>query len=250
MPEVTLKNADGDEWTISLDEGESVGSTLLNRSGKYSGGTFSAKTPALALKFFHDRVASQKKEFGFFDPNEKASRKAAARPAKKAALPKLSPAAWKTWWSKLDADWQKVLLKSTKSKTADFKKIAALKEIDASEAGIKDLKPLEILTGLETINLYGNLFSNLQPLAKLGALKNLYIDNCAEVDGLRPLAKLNALEDLNVGYTSISDLKPLYRLKNLKILSLEGLSDQFDDWEGEVEKISRELPDCRIVTAE
>lgn len=244
MPEITLRHANGDTWTISLDEGDKVGSTLRQSRGKYSGGTFSGKTPAAALSMFKALVRSQKAA-GFFDPKEK--RKVTTPARKKAKVP-FNRATWDAWWKGLSPRWKSVIKKA--AGTNQLEKIAALTEFEAQEAGLRELAPLARLNELEVISLYGNEFSDLKPIAKLKKLRVLEIDNCTEVTDLAPLTALKNLTELNIGYTSVSALKPLLKLKRLERLHLAGIGHNFASWEKTLRELKRALPDCEISTAD
>lgn len=251
MPKTILRNAAGDTWTITLDNGEVAGSIMRVRSGKYNGGTFSAKTPELALKNFYALI-EEEKEYGFYDPKEKANKTPKTKAGKVEKKPSITTAQWKAWWKGLTAEWKSALNAATECDADEdgFEAIAGMTDFDAPEADLDDLAPLTQLTGLRSLNLYGNSFSDLKPLQKLTQLKSLYIDNCTEVENLKPLEKLTGLEELNIGYTSVSDLKPLHKLKKLKTLFVPGLNEQFDDWKAELTKLKAALPKCRVATAE
>ncbi len=53
-------------------------------------------------------------------------------------------------------------------------KISSLTELNLSESGISDLKPLSGLTKLTILNLYNNKLSDLQPLSGLTKLIDLH----------------------------------------------------------------------------
>jgi hypothetical protein len=241
---MTLKNADGDSWMISLDDGETVGTTMREHNGKYSGGTFSGKTPAAALAMFNALARSQKAA-GYFDPGKRQKDGGTKRPEKKAPF---HEAAWSAWWKKLPGNWKSAL--KVAAGTKQLQSIAALTEFEAHEAGLKDLKPLERLTGLQSLSLYGNEFSDLRPLVKLKSLRVLEIDNCAEVTDLRPLVSLKNLAELNIAYTSVTDVKVLKKMRRLTELRVAGLENNFDNWKMILRDLKKSLPDCRIATAE
>lgn len=251
MPKRVLKNEQGDTFTITLDEGKTVGSTMRERGGKFLGGTFSAKTYAAALKLF-ERMIEEEKEYGYFDPKEKNSTKKEANSAVKVQASGFTGPEIKKWWKALSREWQEALNEAVGHVIEDegFEVLASLTEFEAHEAELADLSPLSRLTCIEYISLYGNSFSDLQPLVRLKNLRSLEIDNCSEVEDLTPLAKLKNLEELNIGYTSVTDLKPVYGLKKLKPLDVAGLDHQFENWESELEKLKKALPKCRISTAD
>ncbi len=251
MPIKKLKHPNGDTYTIELEDGESTGVTRRESKGKIRGGTFSSKTPQAALKMFQQLIEDEK-EFGYIDPSEKPGKAAKGKTETLAKMPKITGAQWKKWWAGLSDEWQTAVNEAADCDAEEdgFDAIAHLTSFEAPEAGLDDLAPLAMLTGLKSVNLYGNGFSDLTPLANLTGLKTLYIDNCAEVDDLKPLEKITGLEELNVGYTSISSLKPLYNLKNLKTLFVPGLKNEFDDWDSELKKLRAALPKCRVATVE
>ena len=93
--------------------------------------------------------------------------------------------------------------------------MAALREINAEERGIRDLTGLEAATNLEHVRLHHNLISDLSPLAGLPRLHTIRIgDNT--ISDLSPLAKSNTLEGLDIWENLISDLSPLADLINLR----------------------------------
>ena len=65
-------------------------------------------------------------------------------------------------------------------------------------AVLEDIKPLENLTKLESVILFGNKVSDLSPLSKLINLKYLDLNGCPASD-LTPLHGLKSLEDLRLG---------------------------------------------------
>ena len=95
-------------------------------------------------------------------------------------------------------------------------KCVNLKELNLTNGGIlEDIKPLENLTKLEKVNLFGNKVSDLSPLSKLINLKHL-----------------------NLTYCPVTDITPLTGLKNLK--RVEGLKKEVAD---ELRKV---LPNCEV----
>lgn len=251
MPAKQLKHPNGDIYTIELEDGESTGTTRREKKGNTRGGTFSAKTPQAALKIFLQLIEDEK-EFGYVDPGEKTGKAAQGKAGRPAKTPKATASQWKKWWASLPEEWQAAINEAADCDAEEdgFDAIANLSDFEAPEAGLDDLAPLAMLTGLTSVNLYGNGFSDLKPLAKLTGLRSLQIDNCTEVNDLKPLQKLLRLEELNIGYTSVADFTPLLKIASLKTLRIGGIENMIDDSEKELKKLRKALPKCRIVTAE
>ena len=106
---------------------------------------------------------------------------------------------------------------------ADITAAAMLKltELSASR-GISDLTGLEHATNLQSLRLLdGNQISNLQPIANLNKLEELWLfDN--QISNVQPIANLTNLRDLLLGGNRISNLQPIANLNKLERLSLEG----------------------------
>ena len=98
--------------------------------------------------------------------------------------------------------------------------MATLTNLEAHEAGIRDLTGLEFATNLEEIRCNNNLISDLSPLTELVNLRVIELrDNV--ISDLSPLTGLINLEWLIFSRNSISDLSPIEDLINLIGLALE-----------------------------
>ena len=88
---------------------------------------------------------------------------------------------------------------------------------------ISDIRPLERLTNLTTLDLNFNNISDIRPLEYLTNLTNLILDRNA-IESLFPLRNLRNLRTLGVGENKITDIAPLADLTNLKHLGLNNES--------------------------
>lgn len=88
-----------------------------------------------------------------------------------------------------------------------------------NEKAIKDLRPLEKLTHIQWLHLYGNQIRDLSPLANFSQLKDLVLDSNA-IEDLTPLAKLTNLQELYLSRNQIESIVALGELKKLYILNL------------------------------
>ena len=95
-------------------------------------------------------------------------------------------------------------------------KCVNLQSLDLMNGGIlEDIKPLENLTKLESISLWGAKVSDLAPLSKLMSLKHLNLRGCP-----------------------VTDITPLTKLKNLKMV--DGLKKELAD------QLRKALPNCEF----
>jgi Leucine-rich repeat (LRR) protein len=128
------------------------------------------------------------------------------------------------------------------------KDLERITRLDASDRGIESIRGIEQLTNLRILDLSGNRFSSIGPLAELSALTELSLRN-TEVQDIRPLSKLinlrvldlretnlsagglvplqglTALEELNARESGIQDLDPIGGLINLRYLNIHSNSD-------------------------
>ena len=107
---------------------------------------------------------------------------------------------------------------------------------------ISDLSPLDGLTNLEVLKLYGNEISDLSPLKGLTKLKALDLGGNL-ISDLSPLAGLTNLTVLILIVNVIADLSPLKGLTNLEFLSLHG---NFTLDEDQKAMLKKALTDCDI----
>ena len=104
--------------------------------------------------------------------------------------------------------------------TADA--LAALRSLTVEDAGVADLKGLELAAGLRTLDLSGNAVSHLGPLARLATLERLDLSGNVLLADLAPLAGLQGLERLDLSANAVSDLAPLAGLTRLAALDVTG----------------------------
>lgn len=120
---------------------------------------------------------------------------------------------------------------------------------------ITDLNPLKKLKKLECLNLRGVIevyddsgvieplgsITDISPLGGLTNLKTLRLDgNC--ISDIRPLKNLSNLTTLDLSYNDISDISPLEELANLTYLKLEGNPINDDS----IDALKRAIPNCVI----
>ncbi len=103
----------------------------------------------------------------------------------------------------------------------DLKHFPALKDLDLQGCSIEDYSPLTYATGLEILNLTGNLVSSdaLESIGQLITLKELYLSGCG-ISGISSLQELVSLESLDLSDNSIKDISPITPMKNLVRLNL------------------------------
>jgi internalin A len=117
--------------------------------------------------------------------------------------------------SKSFAQWcnEKESLPAATKLTVDL----LLKEVDTKDCNLGEAK----LNALNSLDLYHNNITNIEPLASLTNLTSLdLIGN--QITDLKPLAGLTNLTYLSLGKNEIVDIKPLVGLVKLTSLSLHG----------------------------
>ena len=77
------------------------------------------------------------------------------------------------------------------------------------------LEPVELMRGLETLEVAGARLNDLDPLSTMKTLREINISGTA-VEDIGPLASLTELEFLDLRGTSVSDLTPLKNMTKLK----------------------------------
>lgn len=102
---------------------------------------------------------------------------------------------------------------------------------------LKSVVSLESLYTCSTVPV-----NDLSFLKHLRKMKHLYI-YIGNYTDLSPVNKLNKLETLTISVENVNDLSPLYSLENAETICLL-YADNFD--RGDFEKLSGNLPDCRI----
>ncbi len=85
---------------------------------------------------------------------------------------------------------------------------------------IRNINGLENFTNLETLDLSGNVITDISPLSALTSLKALILTGCAAED-YAPLASLTNLRVLILNQSTIADPTPILALSNLDCLYLE-----------------------------
>ena len=131
-------------------------------------------------------------------------------------------------------DIESLKLPAEVSTLEDLKHFTALKDLDLQGCSIEDYSPLTYVTGLEILNLTGNLVSSesLEYIGQLTNLKELYLSGCG-ISGIASLQDLIMLETLDLSDNSIKDISALTPMKKLirlnlrsnAITSLDALSD-------------------------
>ena len=93
--------------------------------------------------------------------------------------------------------------------------LSNLINLDLSNGGLSDLRPLSKLTNLRSLCLMNNEIVNIEPLSNLKNLELLDLAN-NQISDLTPLHKLTKLKTLFLGYNRIRDISPLGSLVNLE----------------------------------
>ncbi len=104
-----------------------------------------------------------------------------------------------------------------------------IRMLDCDRQGIRDLSGIEILTGLETLDLEANpQLGGLSALSGLSNLRNLYLGECdIDNEGLQVVAMLVGLRDLEMFGNNLGDISALANLVNVRrlLLSASGITD-------------------------
>ncbi len=118
-------------------------------------------------------------------------------------------------------DMESLKLPTEVTTLEDLKYFPALKDLDIRGCSIEDYSPLTYTTGLEILNLSGNLVSSetLEYIGQLVTLKELHLSGCG-ISGISPLQELTQLEVLDLSENSIQDISALTPMKNLIRLNL------------------------------
>ncbi|MGS6445151.1 leucine-rich repeat domain-containing protein [Enterococcus hirae] len=95
-----------------------------------------------------------------------------------------------------------------------------LTHLNVPFSGITNLEGLEYCTNLEVLDLNGDQYSDLSPIANLTKLKTLNIANNKNLSDISSLKNLTALVNLYADYSNISDLSALSNMTNLKVLHI------------------------------
>lgn len=121
-------------------------------------------------------------------------------------------------------------------KTTGVLTLSALKGIshlEASQHGISDLRGIELLENLVSLNIEGNNIVDLEPLKGLEKLSILKGAGNQVVD-LRPLVYLNNLEILDLTNNAVVDVSPLLYIERLEYLYLQGNTIEDNDFKVQV----------------
>ena len=100
--------------------------------------------------------------------------------------------------------------------------LAQLTVLTAQSANIASLTGLEFATGLQTLHIWKNRFTDLSPLSGLTALTELKCGNNKNLTDISPLSTITSLTTLALKNSNISDVSPLGTLTNLTWLRLSG----------------------------
>lgn len=92
--------------------------------------------------------------------------------------------------------------------------VTTLSRLALTNCNVVTVSPLENLTGLIYLDLSNNTVRNLQPLAGMINLQELYLRQNAVVD-LTALSGLGALRTLDVSHNSVASLSPILNLTSL-----------------------------------
>lgn len=89
-----------------------------------------------------------------------------------------------------------------------LEKLPNLEKLEISNCGLSTIADLENVTGLTYLDISNNTIRNLEPLAGMTHMQELYMQLNAIIS-LEPLTNMYDLEKLNVSFNSISSLIPL-----------------------------------------
>ena len=96
--------------------------------------------------------------------------------------------------------------------------LTGLNYINITNTNIKDLTPLKQLTKLEYLYLSGNKITDISPLADLSNLKRLKLSR-NQINDLTPIKGLKNLNKLIISFNQIADLSVVSNLSNLNSLA-------------------------------
>jgi Leucine-rich repeat (LRR) protein len=105
------------------------------------------------------------------------------------------------------------------SAVTSLAKVGGVTELSSQKATVRNLSPLTVMTGLQSLSLTWTDLADIAPLARLTALRSLSL-SATSVGDIAPLADLSALQSLNLSLTKVSDIAPLARLTALQSLDL------------------------------
>lgn len=88
--------------------------------------------------------------------------------------------------------------------------------------GVVDGTPLQSLTNLVQLSLFGTRVRNIDFVSNLHDLKKISLDGTL-VEDLSPLSSLKELEEVSIRDTKITDLRPLLSSKGLRDITISGL---------------------------
>lgn len=101
--------------------------------------------------------------------------------------------------------------------------LAKIKELSYNGTGqtavISNLKGLEYLTGLTSLELPGNQIVNLAPIRNLNKVTHLIMNNNL-IQDIKPLENLTELKTLQLNINQIDDLSPIQGLTKITLLQL------------------------------
>ena len=123
-----------------------------------------------------------------------------------------------------DQDLARVLrwaLKKPRGATITTDELATLTRLRADEQGITNLAGIQHCINLDTLLLWGNDITDIQPLADLTKLERLDL-GANEIADARPLEGLVNLIHLSLWGNQVTDIQPLTKLTKLEKLSLWG----------------------------
>ena len=144
-------------------------------------------------------------------------------------------------------NYLKTLDKRFKEMTVDELKkedVLELNDLEITDAGIKELVKLKLMTGLELRNTKIT-DAGLKELTRLKSLTALYVGGTKISDvGMNEISKMTALEMLDLSDTNVTDqgLKKITNLKSLWMLYLGGTKVT----ENGVKSLKEVLPKCRV----
>ena len=112
-------------------------------------------------------------------------------------------------------------LKKPRGATITTDELATLTRLRADEQGITNLTGIQHCINLDTLLLWGNDITDIQPLAGLTKLERLDL-GANEIADARPLEGLVNLTHLSLWGNQVTDIQPLTKLTKLEKLSLWG----------------------------
>jgi len=139
-------------------------------------------------------------------------------------------------------DWQSWCYDNNRiyNQLAGANRSMKIKKLQLNVLGIESLKPLEVFSNIQVLDLSSNRIENLNDISSFPMLKKLELAG-NRIYSLKGIEKLHQLEFLDLCNNPITDYVPLYTLNNLKELYVCKVDS------AKLEVLKEHLPNTHIV---